>query len=212
MSNGDPAPDETSVYGALPVDDHASRPTSAYGAASPPPWSAPGDAGPSRPTAQAAPVPPVAASGYAPAAPAPYAPLGATRWNLWAGIAAATSLAAIGGVWRLGKAVTNLPDFQWREQLAFAMESGHLVLGLLTLAALASKRRTPTAAVTLLLGASLLVTVTYNWYLQMDRIYGGFDSELFFEQLAPSSIGTVLLAAATMAAAFLLRADRTVQR
>ncbi len=138
--------------------------------------------------------------------------VGPRRWNLWAGVAAATSLVAIGSTWQLADMVGDLGDLALRQQFSFALQSGHLVLGVLTLLALATRTRVPTAVLTFLLGGSLLAISGYGLYLQVDDfgdVYGTSDA---IQRVLPFLSAPVPLALATMLAAFLLRVNSVQPR
>lgn len=99
-----------------------------------------------------------------------------------------------------------------RQQFSFALQSGHLVLGVLTLLALATRTRVPTAVLTFLLGGSLLAISGYGLYLQVDDfgdVYGTSDA---IQRVLPFLSAPVPLALATMLAAFLLRVNSVQPR
>ncbi len=145
------------------------------------------------------------AAGYAPAA-AP-APTGGRHWNLWAGIPAAAAVYALAGLWRLIKIGTTTFDYPVREQVAIGVMAAGIIVGLLTLAALATRKRGLAAPLAFLLGGVLLIDVVYGWYLQMERTFAGFNSNFLFETLIPLTLPAAVLAVATMAGALVMRVD-----
>ena len=157
------------------------------------------------PTAQAQQVPTShAPAGYASTGPAP---TGGRHWNLWAGIPAAAAVYALGGLWRLIRIGTTVVDFPLREQVAIGVMAAGIVAGVLTLVALASRRRALAAPVAFVLGGVLLIDVVYGWYLQMDRTFSGFDANFLLDTLIPLTLPPLLLAVATMAGALAMRVD-----
>jgi hypothetical protein len=230
-----PEPDQTGVYGvgsaATPEPDQTGVYGSPGATAAAPSWYTPGDPAPPQsadphPT-MVQPVPgaqqqPLVTPGFTQPQPQPHPQpqvspgsnpaLGPRRWNVWAGVAAATSLVAIGSTWQLADMVGDLGDLSFRQQFNVALQSGHLVLGVLTLLALATKTRVPTAVLTFLLGGSLLAMSGYGLYLQVDDfgdVYGTSDT---IQRVLPFLSAPVPLALATMLAAFLLRVNSVQPR
>lgn len=157
------------------------------------------------PTAQAQQVPTShAPAGYASTGPAP---TGGRHWNLWAGIPAAAAVYALGGLWRLIRIGTTVVDFPLREQVAIGVMAAGIVAGVLTLVALASRRRALAAPVAFVLGGVLLIDVVYGWYLQMDRAFSGFDANFLVDTLIPLTLPPLLLAVATIVGALVMRVD-----
>lgn len=143
-------------------------------------------------------------AGYA---PAPYPVAGPRHWNLWAGVPAAAAVFALGYLWRLIKIGTTAFDFPARQQFAIGVQAAAVVIGLLTLVALASRKRALAAPMAFLLGGLLLVDVVYGWYLQMDSVISGFDADFVFDNLIPITLPLVLLALGTIVAALVMRVD-----
>ena len=113
----------------------------------------------------------------------------------------------LGGLWRLIRIGTTVVDFPLREQVAIGVMAAGIVAGVLTLVALASRRRALAAPVAFVLGGVLLIDVVYGWYLQMDRTFSGFDANVLLDTLIPLTLPPLLLAVATMAGALAMRVD-----
>ena len=82
-----------------------------------------------------------------------------------------------------------------------------VIVGVLTLGALATRKRGLAAPLAFLLGGVLMIDVVYGWYLQMERTFAGFDANFLFETLIPLTLPAALLALATMAGALIMRVD-----
>lgn len=137
------------------------------------------------------------------------APASATRarvrWNIWAGVIAASALLAVGNLWGLGKFLPDVLDVPFREQLGVAVSWLHAFVGLATLAALPLRRRSLLAVLGALLGATFLLDVTYGWYLQIDQVYGSFNVDYVLEFVVPNAMPSYVLAFTTLVAAALAR-------
>ena len=145
-----------------------------------------------------------AQAGYAPVGPAPTV---GHRWNLWAGVPLAASVVALGYLWRLIKVGTVALDFPARQQIDFILITVSIVLAVLTLGALASRKRALAAPLAFVLGGVMASNVVYSWYLQTNFEFDRFDTRFLFEAVIPVTFPALLLALVTMVSAFFMRVD-----